>query len=543
MKFKLLFIIFLFACAALIGAGLGFARIYLDSTVKPTITLPETVTFSEVSKDYYDYIDYSADTSFTLTGYIRLDRSILLNCYDQFNDAFHCQDILGDFKSLTTHLTTTVSAFDGTFSGEGNVVSDKEFPYCGKGYYNAPDLFADVITHSAINVFSMATAHVNDGGYDGVVRTRKTLRKYSSMTVGIADKKANKFEYEDFEQEGIKIRIYSTTEKVNRPIHGAYPYSVNTLTSEDDLKKLAKSVKNSKDALVDIVVCAVYFDNKGNGIVTNNQRNIMKALLDAGADVVYGTNPDIVEPMEVRTKKMKSGKDKYQFGIYSLGCLLSGAKGNLSGIPKNAGLVAKFSYDQDNVSTYFTDVSFSPTYCVSYPTVDDFDTAGEHVKVFAMNNVIDYLNDGGSTKSTVKVTKPAVNHPFKADDPRYMGPVATTEEATTEELKRRLPSTTEPPATTEEITTEASTTEEATTEVLVDDLFPTGFISRISGLSIIKANAVNKEDEYIDSFYTDNLTKSDFNTIKSAYYNLPKRLFSGTNLSYYEKDGWFYIKK
>ena len=232
----------------------------------------------------------------------------------------------------------------------------------------------------------------------------------------------------------------------------------------------------------------------------------MKQLLDAGADIVYGTNPDIVEPMEVRSKKLKSGKTKYQFGFYSLGCLLSGAKGNVAGVPKNSGLVAKFKYDSDNEGSFFTDVSFSPTYCVSYPSVEDETTAGAHVKVFAMNNVIEYLNDNGSTDSTVKITKPAVNHPYKPDDLRY------------------VPSKTKKKDKTEEVAS-------------------AGGLARISGFAVIKANAAAKKKEYNDPFYTDNLTKSDFNTIKSAYYDLPRRLFSQSKHKYYEKDGWFYIKK
>jgi hypothetical protein len=223
--------------------------------------------------------------------------------------------------------------------------------------------------------------------------------------------------------------------------------------------------------------------------------------------------------------------------------MLSGAKGYAAGVPKNAGLVAKFKYDQDVESTFFTDVSFSPTYCVSYPSVEDTDTAGEYVKVFAMNNVMEYLKDDGSTKSTIKVTKPQVNHPFKPDDSRYIPPKDATTEETTEDQyktpKRHIPATTAAPPTTEMVTTEEPTTENVDTE-----LFPTGLISKISGMAVINAKAASKmKEEYNDPFYTDHLAKKDFKIIENAYYSLPKRLFSGTKYKYYEKDGWFYIKK
>ncbi len=539
MKFKTVFIICLFICSALIGAGLGFSKIYLDKQVKPTITLPETVVVTHVSSDIMDYIDYSKDASFMLTGYIRLDRSILLNCYDAFNEQFHCDDIMGDVRNILTHQGTCLSTINGTFSGEYEAPPEKEYPYAGKKYYNAPNEFAEAIGKSAISYAAMANDRVNDGDFDGLENTKRALMNNGVTSIGIADTYDNRFEYEDIDSEGIKIRVYSYTESIHKPLDKAYNYSVNMLNTDKDVDKLVKSVKDSKKGMCDIACVCISFANADNKITTH-QREVTKRLLDAGADIVYATNPDIIEPMEIRKTKLKSGKVKYQFAFYSLGCLLSGATGSAGNVPKNSGILAKIHYDQDNMNTFVSEVSFAPTYCVSYPTVEDYDEAGMHVKVFDMGGIYKYVDKGGVSKGRIKVKSPRVNHPIPDYDSRNQHP--TEEPATTEARKKSdilIPDITEAPATTTETPQTEATTEEDNNSSTLETGIARIFIN--NGFGLIRAHAAKKE-QIVDDFYLDNLATSDFKTVSRSYKSCIDRLFSGTGYKYREKDGWFYLK-
>ena len=56
MKFKTFYIIFLFFCAALVGAGLGFVKIYMDRQKGYNLYLSTNDTFAPVSAKMLMYL-------------------------------------------------------------------------------------------------------------------------------------------------------------------------------------------------------------------------------------------------------------------------------------------------------------------------------------------------------------------------------------------------------------------------------------------------------------------------------------------------------
>lgn len=560
MKFKTFYIIFLFICAALVGAGLGFARIYIDRQKGYTVHLSSNDTFASVSAGLLNYLETSNNSTVQVAGSITFDDSILLNCYDATWKKFHCSDILSPMSTYLTRQGCLVGTVNGTFAGENLGRRNRpEFGYIGKKVYNAPDSFANLLGGYGFNILAMANHHVYDSNYAGLVATKKAIVKNRMRASGIFPEKNDVCEYEEADLGGITAGVYSFTEGLNYKPQKGFEYCVNRITDSPEgeaFNELCEAIKKNEHLGVDITVIYVSFSNKKTGQVTPHQRQLVSRLFDAGADIIVGTNPDIIEPMELRVTKGKSGKKKYQAAFYSLGNFITGERGSVGRVTRNTSMLARFYYNQDNTGVYLSDMAFTPTYCVSYPTVEDEDDAGEYVRVYPVTEVYEYMNKNGSTKSTVKHTKPSVKkdsngssyQSTEAEPAEDTTEAVTTEEATTEETTEQTDATTQ---NTDMQTTQEQPVPEATTQMPSDnrDDSVTGKTGErqqvlwqcLSLFGVEKASA--QTEQPVNDDYVSHLTKSDFSAIRGLYTNAIDRLFYQSGAEYKYKDGWFYLKK
>lgn len=561
MNFKTFYIILLFFCAAFVGAGFGFAKVYQQRQEGRSITLPEATAFPQVSEQIYQYLKNDNNGSLALVGNISFDDSILLNSYDATWKSFSCDDMLNPVSSYLSHQGCLVGSMNGTFAGEGKGRQNRsEFGYGGSNYYNAPDDFANMLGDYGFDMLAMANYHTYDSNYSGLCQTKKTVIQNGMVPVGIFEEEEDVCEYETKDFGGISAAVFSYTEALKFKPGEENDFSVNQLfrSQEEYLKKLCKAVKQSKKLDADVAVVYIYFSNTRTGTVSSRQKEVAHQLLDAGADIVVGTNPDIIEPMEIRKSKTKEGHEKYQIALYSLGNFITGQTGRVGTLTRNTGMIARFQYDQDSTGTYLTSLSFSPTYCVSYPTVEEQEDAGAHVRVFSIPEVADYIEQGGSTRSTVKSTKPAVKRDQNGASQRTTADEPEMEE-TTEQIQETTVTTEISEATTQ-VSQETQSTPSTETQSMPEQDNPeaTGIsrseknrllsllgIQQVSALQNTPSKtffAAKEEEMLVNEEYTGSLTRSDFSYLTTATKKAIDRLFSGSGYEYSYKDGWFYLK-
>lgn len=104
--------------------------------------------------------------------------------------------------------------------------------------------------------------------------------------------------------------------------------------------------------------------------------------LEAGADVILGSHPHVIEPMQVMNI---AGKNK--FVIYSMGNFISAQ----NGLERNSGIVLNLKFHKDfgsNITT-LTEVSYVPTYSHSYQSNDKL-----QYRVVPVADTIQKIKDG-----------------------------------------------------------------------------------------------------------------------------------------------------
>lgn len=174
---------------------------------------------------------------------------------------------------------------------------------------------------SGIDIVALANNHTLDYGYDGLVDTLNHIDKSGIKRVGGGKDRKEAIQEVVFEKDGMTLGFISVSRVVpdvkwyatnKRPgIIGAYDPHV-----EEILNKI-KQVKDKTDALV----VSIHWGKELNTEPRKEEINLAKKMIDAGADIIMGHHPHVLQGIEIY-----NGKPIF----YSLGNFVFGTQKELT---------------------------------------------------------------------------------------------------------------------------------------------------------------------------------------------------------------------
>lgn len=191
------------------------------------------------------------------------------------------------FSGLETLFATddmTLVNFEGTLTEE-TTKKEKKFNFKG------PAEYTDILTLGSVEAVTVANNHTLDYGTKGRDDTIANLEN-AGITVSGNGKLAI------FEKDGVKVGMTGY----------CFPYN-------DGKKDITKDVKALRDMGCQIVIASFHWGSEYREDFTGEQRSIGRAAIKAGADIVVGHHPHIVQGIE-------SYEDSYI--LYSVGNLVFG---------------------------------------------------------------------------------------------------------------------------------------------------------------------------------------------------------------------------
>lgn len=227
--------------------------------------------------------------------------------------------------------------------------------YTGYPLFNSPDSIADALKMSEFDLVVTANNHILDRGYQGALRTMDTLRKAGLDTVGTykTQEESQKFLIKDIR--GVKVGYLAYSYSTNGiPVPADKPYFYNFL----DREKIIKDITALRPQ-VDLMVLILHWGVEYSPFPTAQQRKLATEFFEKGADVILGSHPHVIQPMEIMRIN-----DKDKFIIYSMG----NSMGNQNGLERNSGVILnlQFTKNQQHDSTTLTGVSYTPIYIHPY---------------------------------------------------------------------------------------------------------------------------------------------------------------------------------
>lgn len=177
-------------------------------------------------------------------------------------------------------------------------------PYTGYPCFSAPEDYALTAAENGIDIFLTANNHITDRGQTGLGRTLEFYgRMHDSLgifTTGCDSLKAPLF----VRANNIRIGIVNATYGTNSGTAGT---PVNLL---GDRKRLHKAVQTS-DSLADFTIVLPHWGDEYHLKHNSLQEKTARELAEAGADIIVGAHPHVVQDTATLFVRDKAKADRF----------------------------------------------------------------------------------------------------------------------------------------------------------------------------------------------------------------------------------------
>ncbi|MGM9589973.1 MAG: CapA family protein [Faecousia sp.] len=180
---------------------------------------------------------------------------------------------------------------DFTMVNLEGVLGDQGQPAGRKYAFRGPGEYVQILTGNSVEAVSLANNHTIDYGDKGYAETKRLLEE-----AGVPFVEPNSSTIVTLEN-GMTVGIYGTV--------------YNSIDEE----AMVTGIRALKEQGVDLVIYAPHWGTEHSFRPTEQQETLGRAAIDAGADIVYGCHPHVLQPIE----EYGDGVIFYSLGNFSFG--------------------------------------------------------------------------------------------------------------------------------------------------------------------------------------------------------------------------------
>ena len=242
-------------------------------------------------------------------------------------ESCHTEEGSYSFLPLFSQVKNEVQAADIAIVNQEVILGGEELGVSGYPAFNAPYEVADALVDTGFNVILHATNHAMDKGKTGIVNCISNWEeKYPEIKVlGINKSKEAQDTITILQENGIKIAVLNYTYGLNGiSLPADMPYAVNLLDEEKVKTDIALAKLQS-----DFVVVCPHWGTEYSLQPDSMQEKWTKIFAENGVDLVIGTHPHVIEPIEWVEDETTGNR---MLVYYSLGNFVNWTSGSGKGI-------------------------------------------------------------------------------------------------------------------------------------------------------------------------------------------------------------------
>lgn len=246
--------------------------------------------------------------------------------HDRVNASGKQKDGTYNYEHLFTNVKEQIESYDVAIVNQEVILGGTELGLSGYPAFNGAFEVGDALVEAGFDVVLHATNHALDKGKKGLLKCLDFWEtNYPDITVlGIQDSKEEQEEIPVIERNGIRVAILDYTYGTNGiSLPEGMPYVVNLL----DKKKVASDIKKAKKCS-DFILVTPHWGTEYLLTASSNQKWWANYFLACGADLVIGTHPHVIEPVE--WVKDQAGNQMLVF--YSIGNFINATSGTGKGV-------------------------------------------------------------------------------------------------------------------------------------------------------------------------------------------------------------------
>ncbi len=239
-----------------------------------------------------------------------------------------------DFSDCFTAIAPEVSAADFAVVNLETPLSAP--PYSGYPCFNAPASYASALADAGFDLFLTANNHTLDRQSRGLAATIGALDSIGVHHLGTYRSADSRNQVIPMLHDIAGFRVgflnytYGTNGFVEQP-----PVIVDRIS----LPLITADINATRQAGAEIIIVCIHWGDEYHLLPNASQQSTARQIIDAGADIIIGAHPHVIQPMVMSEK---SGRPTLT--VYSLGNLIS----NMRTTDTRGGALVRVSLRRDS---------------------------------------------------------------------------------------------------------------------------------------------------------------------------------------------------
>ena len=228
---------------------------------------------------------------------------------------------MDDYHDIYRGVTDLFRSQDFTFANL-EFPLDPSRPSSGYPYFNGTAGYLAAAIDAGINLFSLANNHAFDGGEEGIFQTYRQLEHHreDGRVLAFSGTRGNPwkpFEAQSFTVRGVHVGFIAVAQFLNERDGGRYVHVVDYADASQAEEFL--SWVRAVSPMYDLFIVSYHGDREYVQVPAPAKRAFFRALLSAGAQIVVGHHPHVIQ--EYETVESRGAR---RLIMYSMGNLVSG---------------------------------------------------------------------------------------------------------------------------------------------------------------------------------------------------------------------------
>ena len=291
----------------------------------------------------------------SVIGDIMCHDSQYMDAYVASSSTYDFSYVFDDIKDYIYNADLAIGNLETTFAG-------KKRGYSNYPQFNTPEQLAYNLKDFGIDVLSTANNHSMDTYFSGLESTLNYLDDAGIDHIGTYASAEAQNQILVKEVNGIKIAFLAFTYGTNGiPLPKDKPFAVNLINDTFIVNQINLAKEQQPDLICANMHWGIEYKTKQNA----EQERLANLLFANGVDVILGSHPHVLQPMEKKTITLEDGSTKDCFVIYSLGNFMSAQK---SANTRNSIILnLNFTKNGETGKTTIDSASYIPIYMYRAP--------------------------------------------------------------------------------------------------------------------------------------------------------------------------------
>lgn len=280
-----------------------------------------------------------------------------------------------DYHAFYNEIKKYIEPADIAVINQETILGGNAFDYSGYPSFNSPWEIGDAAIDAGFDIFTCATNHVMDMGSSGVEKELEYFNAHKEVVhlgTNSSEEAAAKITY--YEKNNITFAMLNYTYGTNGvSLPADKPWLVDLMDKEKIKKDVMEARKNA-----DVVIVFPHWGTENSHDVSDYQKEYTQLFSDLGVDIVIGTHPHVLQPVEWVENK-SSGRRMLVY--YSLGNFIS----HQINLNQLCGGMAEITIEKNNGEIQISSAKLAPVICHYTRSGDAY--------TFSVYKLSDYTDD------------------------------------------------------------------------------------------------------------------------------------------------------